>query len=95
MFTMSLLYERLVLYFSFFAEIVKKVIKGVDFRPDTNDLNTAESVLNCMKSCWHEDPEARPDFRFVRVKLKEMQAGLWVLEYLDFSLSSFLLNKSN
>ncbi|XP_039285437.1 guanylate cyclase 32E [Nilaparvata lugens] len=57
-------------------EIVTKVMRGVDFRPNTSLLDIAESVLLCMKSCWSEDPESRPDFRFVRVKLKEMQAGL-------------------
>lgn len=33
-------------------------------------------MLKCMESCWDEDPEQRPDIRYVRVKLKEMQAGL-------------------
>lgn len=48
-------------------------------RPDLHALETqgaADYVLRCMESCWSEDPEQRPDIRLVRVKLKEMQAGL-------------------
>ncbi|KAK9509378.1 hypothetical protein O3M35_006709 [Rhynocoris fuscipes] len=59
-----------------YKEIVDKVKQGVGFRPDVSGLQVAPSVISCMQSCWDEDPEARPDFRFVRVKLKEMQAGL-------------------
>lgn len=29
-----------------------------------------------MEACWEEDADLRPDFRFIRVRLKEMQAGL-------------------
>ncbi|KAK3913296.1 Guanylate cyclase 32E [Frankliniella fusca] len=49
------------------------------FRPDLRALEaegTADSVLRCMEACWSEDPEQRPDIRLVRVRLKEMQAGL-------------------
>ncbi|PSN36852.1 Guanylate cyclase 32E [Blattella germanica] len=43
---------------------------------DLSNDDVADYVLRCMKSCWDEDPEQRPDIRYVRVKLKEMQAGL-------------------
>lgn len=46
------------------------------FRPQTQNLGAPKYVLKCMESCWEEDPEQRPDIRYVRVKLKEMQAGL-------------------
>ena len=48
-------------------------------RPDLHALEAqgaADYVLRCMEACWSEDPEQRPDIRLVRVKLKEMQAGL-------------------
>ncbi|KAJ9578502.1 hypothetical protein L9F63_005231, partial [Diploptera punctata] len=60
-------------------EIIDRVcnpIEGHVFRPNTESLDVAEYVLRCMKSCWDEDQEQRPDIRYVRVKLKEMQAGL-------------------
>lgn len=66
------------------AEIVSRVatppLPGQPpFRPDVRALEaegTADYVLRCMDACWSEDPEQRPDIRLVRVKLKEMQAGL-------------------
>lgn len=29
-----------------------------------------------MENCWLEDPEARPDFRLINIRLREMQTGL-------------------
>ena len=61
------------------AEIIERVrnpIGGHVFRPILECLDVADYVLRCIKSCWDEDPEQRPDIRYVRVKLKEMQAGL-------------------
>uniref|UniRef100_T1IU04 guanylate cyclase n=1 Tax=Strigamia maritima TaxID=126957 RepID=T1IU04_STRMM len=46
------------------------------FRPSTQDLNCPDYIVWCMQDCWNEDPDERPDFRLVRVKLKEMQVGL-------------------
>ncbi|XP_046403993.1 guanylate cyclase 32E isoform X2 [Ischnura elegans] len=46
------------------------------FRPPTEGLDAADYVIRCLQSCWDEDPEQRPDLRFVRVQIKEMQAGL-------------------
>ena len=67
--------------FFVFSEIVERVrnpVEGRIFRPPTEHLGVADYVLRCMRSCWDEDPEQRPDIRYVRVKLKEMQAGLYV-----------------
>ncbi|XP_052127251.1 guanylate cyclase 32E-like, partial [Frankliniella occidentalis] len=62
------------------ARVVAPPLPGQQpFRPDLRALEvegTAEYVLRCMEACWSEDPEQRPDIRLVRVKLKEMQAGL-------------------
>ncbi|XP_059220787.1 guanylate cyclase 32E [Stomoxys calcitrans] len=46
------------------------------FRPSLSQLDIPEYVRQCLRSCWEEDPELRPDIRLVRMKLKELQAGL-------------------
>jgi guanylate cyclase len=61
------------------AEIIEKVgnpPEGCTIRPPTRHLDVSESVLKCLHACWEEDPELRPDFRYIRVRLKEMQTGL-------------------
>jgi guanylate cyclase, other len=61
-------------------EIVTKVraepLDGCIVRPPLRLLEVPEFVKQCLRSCWDEDPEVRPDIRLVRVKLKPMQAGL-------------------
>lgn len=61
-------------------EIVMRVkkfpVNGISFRPSIRYLDIPEYVRQCLRLCWEEDPEIRPDIRLVRVKLKEMQAGL-------------------
>lgn len=46
------------------------------FRPRVEEVRAAPYVIHCMEACWEEDPEIRPDIRYVHFKLKEMQAGL-------------------
>ncbi|XP_074039726.1 guanylyl cyclase at 32E [Leptinotarsa decemlineata] len=62
------------------SDIVKGVMKKNQgdtlFRPPLKNIECAEYIVKCMKACWHEDPDQRPDIRYVRVRLKEMQAGL-------------------
>lgn len=40
------------------------------FRPDIEHImdsnNCAEYVVNCIKECWDENPEVRPDFQTIR-----------------------------
>lgn len=67
-------------------ERVRNPAEGHIFRPPTERLGIADYVLRCMQNCWDEDPEQRPDIRYVRAKLKEMQAGLYV------SCQTILLN---
>ena len=67
--------------FQIISEIIERVSDpslndGEFLRPGTFHLDCGETILKCLESCWEEDPEARPDFRFIRIKLKEMQAGL-------------------
>ncbi|XP_059618023.1 guanylate cyclase 32E-like [Phlebotomus argentipes] len=60
-------------------EIIHKVrspANGTYYRPPLRFLEIPDYVKQCLKSCWDEDQELRPDLRLVRVKLKEMQAGL-------------------
>lgn len=49
---------------------------GQIFRPPTHDLKAPAYVIRCMHECWDEEPETRPDFRYVNIKLREMQSGL-------------------
>lgn len=47
-------------------------------RPPLNQLSCPAYVFRCMEDCWQEDPEGRPDFRFINIRLREMQTGLYV-----------------
>lgn len=63
------------------AEILNRIKFPDDYggtvcRPPTQGLASLESVIRCMQEAWDESPETRPDFRTIRCKLKEMQAGL-------------------
>ncbi|KAL3273772.1 hypothetical protein HHI36_015199 [Cryptolaemus montrouzieri] len=55
---------------------VKKIDFESPFRPPLECLEAADYIVKCIKACWHEEPDHRPDIRYVRVRLKEMQAGL-------------------
>lgn len=59
-------------------EIVTRVKeqRNPPFRPSLERLDTADYIKKCIKACWHEESEQRPDIRYVRVRLKEMQVGL-------------------
>lgn len=49
------------------------------FRPNLKQVDykiCGPYVVKCIDDCWHEDPDCRPDFRFVNIRLKEMQSGL-------------------
>ena len=67
-------------------ELVKrKPLPGEEpFRPDLDYLmvdaenRCAEYILQCMKDCWAESPELRPDFHTIRVRLKKMKDGKYV-----------------
>ncbi|KAK3089914.1 hypothetical protein FSP39_007623 [Pinctada imbricata] len=57
--------------------IIEKIKKGdPPFRPDTKNLNCEQYIVNCMKRCWSEDPEDRPDFREVYKDLHPMRSGM-------------------
>ncbi|BFF97986.1 receptor-type guanylate cyclase Gyc76C-like [Drosophila madeirensis] len=63
------------------VDFVKKLpLNGhVPFRPEVESIIEAEScpdyVLACIKDCWAEDPEERPEFSAIRNRLKKMRGG--------------------
>ncbi|KAF5270552.1 hypothetical protein FQR65_LT05450 [Abscondita terminalis] len=57
-------------------ERVKHEDFDTPFRPPLDELEVDNYVKKCMRECWNEDSDQRPDIRFVRSRLKEMQAGL-------------------
>ncbi|KAL7287912.1 hypothetical protein TKK_0017973 [Trichogramma kaykai] len=63
------------------AEILKKVANvepsGVPFRPPLDQLeNSFDFVRDCLIECWDENPEARPDFKVIRNKLRPLRKGM-------------------
>ncbi|EFX89873.1 hypothetical protein DAPPUDRAFT_39825, partial [Daphnia pulex] len=46
------------------------------FRPPISQLDCKDYIIRCMQDCWHESPDMRPDFKSIRGRLKEMEAGL-------------------
>ncbi|KAH8323965.1 hypothetical protein KR074_002395 [Drosophila pseudoananassae] len=60
--------------------VMRVPIEGEDpFRPEVESIIEAEScpdyVLACIKDCWAEEPEERPDFSAIRNRLKKMRGG--------------------
>ncbi|KAL1498196.1 hypothetical protein ABEB36_009033 [Hypothenemus hampei] len=55
---------------------LKRENPDVPFRPSLEGLRVPKYIINTFKACWQENPDQRPDIRYVRVRLKEMQAGL-------------------
>ncbi|CAG2168082.1 unnamed protein product, partial [Oppiella nova] len=61
-------------------EILEQIINpnhfGHIYRPPLRDMKCAPYIIRCIEECWHENPDSRPDFRFINIRLREMQAGL-------------------
>lgn len=49
------------------------------FRPDIESVIDSDTVpdyvINCIRECWDENPESRPEFPQIRAKLKRMRGG--------------------
>ncbi|XP_045521207.1 guanylate cyclase 32E [Pieris brassicae] len=61
------------------TEIIGRVrhpIGGMLYRPPLSGLTARPSVTSVLKSCWSERPERRPDVRLVKMRLKDMHAGM-------------------
>ncbi|KAG8235369.1 hypothetical protein J437_LFUL012580, partial [Ladona fulva] len=53
-------------------------------RPPLDLLETSfDFMRDCLKECWHEIPEERPDFRAVRLRLRPMRKGISSLEFVE------------
>ena len=46
------------------------------FRPSVDVLDCPDSVKACLRECWREVPEMRPDFKMVRGRLRSLRKGL-------------------
>lgn len=61
--------------------MVKDPIEGEEpFRPNLDLLLDSENgcedyIMQCIRDCWAENPEIRPDFGTVRTRLKKMKDG--------------------
>lgn len=46
-------------------------------RPPLDALeNSFDFVRDCLKECWEEDPDDRPDFKNIRTKLRPLRKGM-------------------
>ncbi|XP_033751463.1 guanylate cyclase 32E-like [Pecten maximus] len=59
-------------------EIIRKLRGGGEhvIRPDVATLHCEEYIKQCITDSWTENPDARPDFKYIRYRLRPMQQGL-------------------
>jgi len=71
--------------FASFREALERVIHPRDgdekrpglCRPRLESLESCpDFVVRCMRDCWQEDPDDRPDFKTIRSRLRPMRKGL-------------------
>lgn len=49
----------------------------ISYRPPLEMLeNNFDFVRDCLEDCWAENPDQRPDFKAIRVKLRPMRKGM-------------------
>ncbi|XP_054712047.1 guanylate cyclase 32E-like isoform X2 [Uloborus diversus] len=74
------------------------------FRPPSQELDCPDYIKQCMEECWQEDPESRPDFRFIKVKLRVLHSGLNtnifdnminIMEKYAYNLESVVKDRTN
>mgnify|MGYP001794754827 FL=1 len=62
------------------TEILDRVKKGgeLPFRPRIGDLAERYDtyVTDLLKDCWSENPEERPSFKVIQLRLKPLQKGM-------------------
>ncbi|GIY88128.1 guanylate cyclase 32E, partial [Caerostris extrusa] len=49
---------------------------GELYRPPSRTLDCPDYIKQCMEECWQENPDDRPDFKFIKVKLRPLHMGL-------------------
>lgn len=57
-------------------ENVSSLRRTEPFRPDTKMLKAEPYIISCIKDCWDETADKRPDFRTVSKRLSEMRRGM-------------------
>uniref|UniRef100_T1ITS9 Guanylate cyclase n=1 Tax=Strigamia maritima TaxID=126957 RepID=T1ITS9_STRMM len=62
-------------------EILKRVIDGTDagtpFRPQLELMdNPSDYVKICLRECWNEVAEERPDFKIIRQRIRPQRKGM-------------------
>ncbi|XP_044753135.1 guanylate cyclase 32E-like [Coccinella septempunctata] len=61
------------------TEILTRIknVTSPPFRPPIESLeNSFDFVRDCLKECWQENPEDRPDFKSIRTKLRPLRKGM-------------------
>ncbi|KAL4216835.1 hypothetical protein ACF0H5_024556 [Mactra antiquata] len=57
-------------------EIYDMIKQGYEIRPTLSLLTCEPFIKTCIKDCWHENPDQRPDFKNIRLRLKQMLQGV-------------------
>ncbi|KAH3712424.1 hypothetical protein DPMN_072124 [Dreissena polymorpha] len=65
--TIALLYLEII-------ELLRS--ESPSIRPDIARLACEPYISDCIRDCWAEDPDMRPTFKDIRVKLKPMLQGM-------------------
>ena len=68
----------MIIFLVFFSELVHKIkiVQKPPLRPPLDELKAPDYIHRCLRECWAENPEQRPDLKGVRTRLKDMHAGL-------------------
>ena len=66
-------------------EILDRIRMGTSppFRPEVAPDECSKALLHLMHDCWHELPQARPDFAMIRPRLKKITQGISSRNFLD------------
>ncbi|CAG9827537.1 unnamed protein product [Diabrotica balteata] len=76
---------------------LKRQGQEVPLRPPIDDLGSADYIVKCIKACWHEEPEQRPDIRYVRAGLKPniFDNMLAIMEKYAYNLEGLVQERTN
>ncbi|GIX69723.1 hypothetical protein CDAR_478032 [Caerostris darwini] len=77
---------------------------GELYRPPSRSLDCPDYIKQCMEECWQENPDDRPDFKFIKVKLRPLHMGLnanifdnmmSIMEKYAYNLESVVKERTN